>query len=109
MDAVTYERRLVAVVFDGRVGLLPEIEFGDPVVARFVFAMASHVLSPGRIAEGREIVEGECEFMARWLLMPDAAFAPLAHLPDERLAELFEVPFCEVARKRDDLARLASP
>lgn len=107
MKPIEYEGQLVAVVFGDRVRLLPEVEVGDPALARFVFAMAAHVLNPGRIAEGMDLKDGDCEFMARWLLMPNPAFVPLAHLSDHRLAELFEVPLAEVARKRDDLARLA--
>lgn len=109
MESIAYAGNLVAVVFGDRVRLLPDVEFGDGAVARFVFAMAAYVLNPGRIADGMDIEDGNREFMARWLLMPNAAFAPLAHLPDERLAELFEVPLPEVERKRDDLARLAGP
>ena len=109
MESITYEGRFVAVVFDERAHLHPEIEFGDRRVARFVFAMAAYVLNPDRIADDDPIEPGDCEFMARWLLMPNAAFAPLAHLPDSRLAEIFEVPLAEVARKRDDLARIAAP
>jgi len=108
MDQIHYEGELAAVVADSRARLLPEVEFGDQRVARFVFAMAAHVLCSGRIEEGVAVEDGDCEFMARWLLMPNAAFAPLAHLPDARLAELFEVPLPEVARKRDDLIRLAA-
>lgn len=108
VEELSYEGRPVAVVFNNRVRLVQEVEFGDPAIARFVEAIAAHILSPGRIAEGMSIEDGDCEFMARWLLMPNAAFAPLAHLPDERLADPFEVPLAEVARKRDDLARLAA-
>lgn len=103
-----YDGRLVATIWDERAHMHPEIEFGEPRGARFVFAMAAYVLNPERIAGDDPIEPGDCEFMARWLLMPNAAFAPLAHLPDERLADIFEVPLAEVARKRDDLARIAA-
>ena len=103
-----YDGRLVAVVSDDRAHLHPDVEFGDPLLARFVRAMAAYVLNPDRIADGDPIEPGDCEFMARWLLMPNAAFAPLAHLPEPRLAYIFEVPLAEVGRKRDDLARLAA-
>lgn len=108
MESIVYEGNLVAIVFGDRVRLLPDVEFGDRRVARFVVAMAAYMLNPERVAEGEAIEEGECEFIARWLLMPNAAFAPLAHLPDDRLAEIFEVPMAEVARKREDLARVAA-
>ena len=109
MQRITYDGRLVGVVFDDRARLVPDVEFGEPRLARFAFAMAAYVLNPDRIADDDPIETGDCEFMARWLLMPNAAFGPLAHLPDERLAEIFEVPLVEVARKRDDLARLVAP
>ena len=107
VELIFYEGQLAAVVTGSEARLAPEIEFGDPTVSRFVFAMAAYALHPTRLADGDPFDQGEAEFIARWLLMPNAAFAPLAHLPDARLAELFEVPIAEVARKRDDLTLLA--
>lgn len=71
--------------------------------------MAAYALDPTRLTNADPFDQAEAEFVARWLLMPNAAFAALAHLPDARLAELFEVPLAEVARKRDDLVGHATP
>ena len=107
VETIFYEGRLAAVVTQTEARLAPDVEFGDPAVALFVFAMAAYALDPTRLADGDPFKQVDAEFIARWLLMPNAAFAPLAHLPDAHLAELFGVPLAEVARKRDDLTRLA--
>lgn len=107
VEIILYEGVPAAVVTGGQARLAPEVEFGDPAVARFVFAMAAYALDPTRLADGDRFEQVDAEFITRWLLMPNAAFAPLAHLADDRLAEIFEVPLAEVARKRDDLTLLA--
>lgn len=109
MDLITYEGEPVAVVRAGRAYLTLAAEHGDWAVRAFVLAMAACALDPARIADGDPFDQAEAEFIARWLLMPNAQFARLARLPDSRLADLFGVPIAEVARKRVDLARLGPP
>ncbi len=103
MEWISYEGEPAAVVRGDRAYLMAAVEAGDPGVRDFVLMLAAYALDPARITDGDPFDQAEAEFVARWLLMPDAAFAPLAHLPDTHLADLFGVPVAEVARKRDDL------
>ncbi len=103
MEWISYEGEPAALLRGDRAYLMPAVEAGDPAVRDFVLMLAAHALDAARIAAGDQFDQAEAEFCARWLLMPDAAFAPLSHLPDHHLADLFGVPVAEVARKRDDL------
>lgn len=104
---ITYQGRAAALTDGQRVWLMPEIEVGDSATRRFVAAKAACVLHASKDPLGPPLGSDEAEFVARWLLMPDTAFAARARLPDARLAELFEVPIAEVDRKRVDLALVA--
>jgi IrrE N-terminal-like domain len=113
MTLITYQQRAVAMAGPDRVYLAPHIDQrpDDDPLRRFVCFLVLYTRDvqlrhlPG---EPHRYLPRRAERYARAALIPQGEFAALAHRSDQELAERFRVPVEQIARRRDDLAVLAS-
>jgi Zn-dependent peptidase ImmA (M78 family) len=105
VQPVTYQARLVAGVGTDEIVLAPAIAELEDDHPRRRFVLAMCMLASDKARSETPYDDRSAEHFARTLLMPEAAWRSAAGYSHAELAEAFNVPLDQVARRRAELAR----
>lgn len=107
MLLIRYRGVTAARVTRTSIHLLPASTVADEADRRWLLCMAFFARDVSAGSVPSPYSQARAEHFARHVLMPDAEFQRMVHMPDILVAKVFDVPHDQVEEKRLDLALAA--